>query len=119
MGVIMIDKYYYNTMAFKEGKNWKGNKFGRPSGSKNRSTEMQKVNIQRIINEGLDFMKEDYHKIREEDPAKAVTLLLKLMEYSIPKLKSVELKGEVEHKINQISVNIQDGTANKHIKDVS
>lgn len=91
---------------FKSGKDWKGNKFGRPKGSKNRSSEMQKVNIQRMINEGLDFMKEDYHKIREDDPAKALTLLLKMMEYSIPKLKSVEHKGEIEQKISEIKINI-------------
>ena len=82
------------------------NKFGRPKGSKNRSTEMQKVNMQRMINEGLDYIKEDYHRIREEDPAKAVSLLLKMMEYSIPKLKSVEVKGEIENKINEIKVTI-------------
>lgn len=103
-------------MAYKKGQNWTGNKFGRPKGSKNRSSEMQKVNIQRMINEGLDYLKEDYHKIREEDPSKAVTLLLKMMEYSIPKLKSVEVKGELEHKINEIRVNINksgsDGTNN-------
>ena len=61
---------------------------------------------QRMINEGLDFMKEDYHKIREYDPAKALTLLLKMMEYSIPKLKSVEHKGEIEAAIKEITINI-------------
>jgi len=93
-------------MGFKKGNNWNGNKHGRPKGSSNRSSEMQKLNIQRMINEGLDFMKEDYHKIREEDPAKAVSLLLKMMEYSIPKLKSVELKAEIDQKIHQITINI-------------
>ncbi len=93
-------------MSFKRGDHWKGNKFGRPKGSSNRSSEMQKVNIQRMINEGLDFMKEDYHKLRKTDPKGAMTLLLKMMEYSIPKLKSVEIKGEIEAKIQSISINI-------------
>ena len=35
-----------------------------------------------------------------------MTLLLKMMEYSIPKLKSVEIKGEIEAKIQSISINI-------------
>jgi len=105
-------------MGFKRGNEWKGNKFGRPKGAQNRSSEMQKVNIQRMINEGLDFMKEDYHKIREEDPAKALNILIKLLEYSVPKLKSVDMKveGELNTKIEGIKVEVisMDGTANKN-----
>lgn len=105
-------------MGFKGGKEWKGNKFGRPKGAQNRSSEMQKVNIQRMINEGLDYMKEDYHKIREEDPAKALNILIKLLEYSVPKLKSVDMKveGEINTKIEGIKVEVisKDGTANKN-----
>ena len=94
--------------GFKKGKDWNGNQFGRPKGSQNRSSEMMKVNIQRMINEGLDFMKSDYHKIREEDPAKALTLLLKLMEYSLPKLKSIDmqLEADVKQTIEQIKVEV-------------
>ena len=102
-------------MAFKKGKDWNGNKFGRPKGSQNRSSEMQKVNIQRMINEGLDYMKEDYHKIRAEDPAKALALLIKLMEYSLPKLKSVDMdvKGEINNKVERITVEIKHRDENK------
>lgn len=103
--------------GFKKGKDWNGNKFGRPKGSQNRSTEMMKINIQRMINEGLDYMKEDYHNIREEDPAKALSLLLKLMEYSLPKLKSVDmqLEADVKNTIEQIKVEV----INKESKDES
>lgn len=103
-------------MGFKKGKDWKGNKFGRPKGSQNRSSEMQKINVQRMVNEGLDYMKEDYHKIREEDPAKALSLLIKLMEYSMPKLKSVdmEVKGEINNKIERITVEIKHNDERKN-----
>jgi len=103
-------------MGFNKGNNWNGNKFGRPKGSRNRSSEMQKINVQRAINEGLDFLKEDYQKIREEDPAKAVTLLLKMMEYSIPKLKSVDMnvEGQINSKIEQITININRSGSNEH-----
>jgi hypothetical protein len=95
-------------MGFQKGTEWKGKGGGRPKGATNRSSEMQKVNIQRMINEGLDFMKEDYHKIREEDPAKALNLLIKLLEFSVPKLKSIdmEVKAEVTQKIEEIVINI-------------
>lgn len=105
-------------MGFQKGQDWKGNRSGRPKGASNRSSEMQKVNIQRMINEGLDFMKEDYHKIREEDPAKALNLLIKLLEFSVPKLKSVDLevKGEVNHKLDKIQIEVvkKDGVKDKN-----
>lgn len=91
----------------------KGNKLGkgRPKGSPNRSTEMMKVNVARAVNMGLDFIKEDYQRLREEDPAKALNLLVKLMEYSIPKLKSVdmEVKGEINNKVEKITIEIKNG----------
>ena len=95
-------------MGFQKGAEWKGNGGGRPKGATNRSSEMQKVNIQRMINEGLDYMKEDYHKIRDEDPAKALNLLIKLLEFSVPKLKSIDMdvKAEVTQKIEEIVINI-------------
>lgn len=99
----------------------KGNKYGkgRPKGSPNRSTEMMKVNLARAVNMGLDFIKEDYQRLREEDPAKALSILTKLMEYSIPKLKSVdmEVKGEIKNKIEKITVEIKqkdDGNKENH-----
>jgi hypothetical protein len=105
-------------MAFKKGNDWKGNKFGRPKGASNRSSEMQKLNIQRLINEGLDYMKEDYHRIREEDPAKALNLLIKLLEYSVPKLKSVDMKveGEIKAQIEKLQIEViqRDGSKDKN-----
>lgn len=105
-------------MGFQKGKEWKGNRSGRPKGASNRSSEMQKVNIQRLINEGLDFMKEDYHKIREEDPAKALNLLIKLLEFSVPRLKAVDMTidADVKQTIEQIKVEViqkeKNGTTN-------
>ena len=104
-------------MGFKSGKEWNGNKGGRPKGASNRSSEMQKLNIQRMINEGLDYMKQDYHKIREEDPAKALNLLIKLLEFSVPKLKSVdmEVKAEVNAKLEKLQIEViqRDGVKDK------
>lgn len=87
----------------------KGNKFGkgRPKGSKNRTTEQMKLNISRALNGTLDYLKEDLEKIRQEDPAEAIKLATKLLDYTLPKMKSVEVKGEIEQKIEQIVVNIK------------
>jgi len=101
-------------MAFRKGKDWNGNKFGRPKGSQNRSTEMMKRNVQRAANLGLDYLKEDYERLREEDPRGALNLLMKLLEFNLPKLKSqdIKLEADVKSKIQKITVEIkkkQDG----------
>lgn len=95
-------------MGFKKGKDWNGNKFGRPKGSTNRSSEMMKVNVARAANLGLDYLKEDYERLRKEDPRGALNLLMKLLEYNIPKLKSVDMnvEGEINQKIEEIIINV-------------
>ena len=72
-----------------------------------------------MINEGLDYMKHDYHKIREENPEKALALLIKLMEYSVPKLKSVDvnLEAEVKQTIEEIKVEVINKTKEDGAKD--
>ena len=57
-------------------------------------------------------------KLIKEDPKAAVELAIKLLEFHIPKLSRMEMRAEVEQKIQQISINIKDGIANQHIKDV-
>lgn len=95
-------------MGFKKGKDWNGNQFGRPKGSQNRSSEMMKVNVARAANMGLDYLKEDYERLREEDPKGALNLLMKLLEFNLPKLKSVDMnvEAEINTKIEEIVVNI-------------
>jgi len=85
-----------------------GNKFskGRPVGAVNRSTEMMKLTIARAVNNTLDTIQKDLEEIKKRDPEKAIDLALKLMEYTLPKLSRTEMKGEIDHRIQQISINI-------------
>lgn len=97
-----------------------GNKFGkgRPPGRLNRSTEQAKLAVARIANQGLDILREDMERIREKDPVEAAKIYLKLLEYIVPKKASIDITGQINQRIEQISVNIQDGIANQHIKDL-
>ncbi len=104
-------------MPFAKGDN-RINRAGRKPGALNRSTEQMKLTIARAVNSTLDTITNDLAEIKKKDPEKAIELALKLMEYTMPKLSRTEMKAEIEQKIQQISVNIQDGIANKHIKDV-
>jgi hypothetical protein len=96
----------------------KNNKLGkgRPAGVPNRSTEQAKLTIQRAVNGILDTMQDDLKEIKKRDPVRAMELAIKLLEYSIPKLKSVDVKGtmDINQKIQQISIHVLDGITNKN-----
>ena len=86
----------------------KGNQLGkgRPAGQVNRSTEQAKLTIARLANRGLDNISEDLEKIRKQDPLEAAKLYLKLLEYIVPKKAQMEISGQIDQRIHQISVNI-------------
>ena len=86
----------------------KGNQLskGRPPGAINRSTEQAKLTIARLANRGLDNISEDLEKIRKTDPIEAAKLYLKLLEYIVPKKAQMELSGQIDQRIQQISINI-------------
>jgi hypothetical protein len=94
-----------------------GHKFGkgRPPGAPNRSTEQMKLSIARATNRVLDNMPAILDKLIKEDPKAAVDLAIKLMEFHIPKMSRIEMRAEIEQKIQQISVNINSsGSTDRH-----
>jgi hypothetical protein len=84
-----------------------GNKLGgRKPGALNRSTEQAKLAIARLANQGLNAISEDFEKIRKDNPIEAAKLYLKLLEYIVPKKAQMEINGEIDHRIQQVSINI-------------
>jgi len=81
---------------------------GRPKGALNRSTEEMKLTIARAVNNTLSTISSDLQEIKKDDPVAAVNLALKLLEYTLPKMRSVDVKGsmEIDQRIQQITVNI-------------
>ena len=94
------------------GKFEKGNKIatGRPKGAINLSTEMMKLSIARATNKVLDNLPTIMEELMKKDPKGAVDIALKMLEFHLPKQSRVELKGEIEQRIQQISVNITQKT---------
>ena len=90
----------------------KGNKLGkgRPPGKLNRSTEMMKLSVARATNVVLDELPILMSNMMKDNPKDAVDLALKLLEFNLPKLSRIEMKAQIEQKIQQISINILDGT---------
>jgi len=93
----------------------KGNKLskGRPPGALNRSTEMMKLSLARATNRVMDNLPSLMEQMMEKDPAKAVDLTLKMLEFHLPKQSRMELKAEIEQRIHQITVNINQTGSNE------
>jgi hypothetical protein len=90
----------------------KGNKLatGRPKGSLNRSTEMMKLSLARATNKVMDNLPSLMEDMMKKDPKGAVDITLKMLEFHLPKQSRMELKADVEQRIQQISVNITQNT---------
>ena len=82
------------------------NKAGRKPGALNRSTEEMKLTIARATNNVLSTINADLEEIKKKNPEKAMELAFKLLEYVMTKLSRTEMSGEINQKIQQISVNI-------------
>lgn len=97
------------------GKFEKGHKLatGRPKGAVNRSTEMMKLSIARATNRVLDELPKIMEEMVKKDPKGAVDLALKMLEFHMPKMSRVEMRAEVEQRIQQISVNINQKSINE------
>lgn len=87
---------------------------GRPKGAVNRSTEEMKLTLARAVNTTLNTISDDLQKIKKNDPVKAMELALKLMEYTMPKMRAIDINGslEVDQRIHQITVNINRSGSN-------
>lgn len=95
------------------------NKSGRPAGALNRSTEQAKLAVSRLANQGLDALREDLEKIRKQDPLEAAKIYLKLIEYIVPKKTALEISGEINQRIQQVTIQIQNGNTNQYTNNTN
>ena len=87
----------------------KGNKAGkgRPKGAPNKTTAEIKEIITRIVGNQLEHIEKDLDTIRKDDPAEAMRLSQKFIEYVLPKQTRLDLIGEVTHKIEKVVIEIK------------
>ena len=79
-------------MAFKGGDH-NINRAGKKPGTKNRTTIEIREAYQKLTEDNLDNMTIWLNRIAEENPEKAMQLMLNLSEFIIPKLARQELVG--------------------------
>lgn len=72
----------------------KGRMGGRPPGGTNKITALTKAAIQNFLDENQEEAWEAWKQIKS--PKQKFEMYLKLCEFVIPKMASVELKGEVK-----------------------
>ena len=97
-------------MAFKKGVS--GNKNGRPKGSPNKTTAEIKEIITRIVGNQLEHIEKDLEKIRKSDPAEAMRLSSKFIDYVLPKQTRMEIEGELSHKVDKLVIEIKKNEQN-------
>ena len=69
----------------------KGAKYGgRKKGTPNKSTREIRETIQNLISMNLDNMSLWVERVAQDNPAKALEIMIRLSEFIIPKLKSVD-----------------------------
>ncbi len=76
-----------------------GNPGGRPKGAKDKTTSEIRDIFKGIVEGNLDKVESWLRNVAKENPAKATELFLRLSEFILPKLKSVDLNSNSEDQI--------------------
>jgi hypothetical protein len=94
---------------------------GRPKGAENKETKMLREAIAAITNGSVEDLNSAFGEIRENNPAKFIELYLRLLEYTMPKLRSIDTNIELgDNTIQKITVEINAGakdTSNNSIPE--
>jgi len=81
---------------------------GRPKGAANKGIEALRKRIATLTERNYPRLSEALQLVEAQDPAKFVDLYLKLLQYTLPKLESVQQTLEVgEETLNRITVEIK------------
>lgn len=92
-------------MPFSKGHDIPG---GRKKGSENKKRSELREALAAIIEEKLPDFLESLEDLKEENVAKYLDVYLRLLEYSIPKLRSVDTTIDVgEDSISKITVEVK------------
>lgn len=91
-------------MAFLEG-----NKLGgRKPGSLNKTNEKIRATIAKLTDQKFQHLDTAFESVREDSPGKYIELYLRLLEYTTPKLRSIDTKMELgETSIEKITIEVK------------
>ena len=78
-------------------KGYTNNPNGRPKGTPNKATTSMREFISELLDDNMEVIKSDLLKI---DPAQRLSVLEKFLQYSLPKLQSVDINTQIETQVN-------------------
>src|ERR1035437_9338525 len=78
---------------FKKGES--GNINGRPQGAKDKAQKDIKQAYQSLVEGNLSNIETWLNEVATKEPAKAIELMLRLSEFILPKIKSVQLDANI------------------------
>ncbi len=87
-------------MSFKVGNKLAGSRKGIP----NKATKEIREAFRLLVEGNLDNMKVWLSDVAEDDPEKALNILLKMSEFVVPKLQRQEIEHEIRDK--QVIINV-------------
>lgn len=87
-------------MSFKVGNKLAGSRKGKP----NKATKEIREAFKLLVEDNLPNMKVWLSDVAEEDPEKALNIILKMSEFIVPKLQRQEIEHEIRDK--QVVINV-------------
>jgi len=93
---------------------------GRKPGAENKETKRLREAIAAITNGSVDDLQSCFAEIREDNPVKFIEMYLRLLEYTMPKLRSIDTNIELgDNTIHKVTINLNgkgtDNTSNNSI----
>ena len=80
---------------------------GRPKGAEGKDTKRLREAIAAITNGSVEDLQSCFTEIREENPVKFIEMYLRLLEYTMPKLRSIDTNIELgENTIHKVTINV-------------
>lgn len=90
---------------FKKGES--GNPKGKPKGAVNKTTAQIKEMITSLVGNQMEKWPAVIDKMMKEDPAEAMKITGRLIDYVLPKQTKIDLEGEINHKIDKVVIEIK------------
>jgi|688.fasta_scaffold15543_12 hypothetical protein len=87
---------------------------GRPKGTQNKEAKIIREKFAQLLENKMPEVEEWLDEIREADPAKGFELMLKMMEYIMPKLKAVETTFNTEEGVSSIKIEVVKSESSPH-----
>jgi hypothetical protein len=82
---------------------------GRKKGTPNKTTGQIKDMIVGLVGSQMEKWPTVINKMMKEDPAEAMKITARLIDYVLPKQTKIDLEGELKHKVEKITIEIKNG----------